>query len=185
MEYLLKNKHEIKIISHKTAKDFIEKYHYSKSCSNTSAQRFGLFRKGDLSLLGVAVYMVAPCGVAKKYSPKDRAAVLTLSRLCIIPGMPTNSASFLMGRSIRLLRRIKKYKVLVTYADIRLGHTGAIYRATNWKYDGLTDRYYCWLDSEGKQISKYSTKTKTVSFMDSNYQRVGPYRKHRFFMEIG
>ena len=162
----------VKIIDHYDAKSFVEKYHYSKSASHTSVLCTGLFKKNSLDLLGISIWMCAPCGVAKKYSDKMN-DILTLSRVAIIPNMPTNTASFLIGQSIRILEKMQRYKMLITYADQRMNHTGIIYKATNWIYDGLTIPYYAWVDNEGKQISKYSTKSRSTCFMDKNYERIG------------
>jgi hypothetical protein len=63
--------------------------------------------------------------------------VLCLSRLAILPDVPANACSFLLARSRRLIDD-KAWPCLVTYADEWRGHTGAIYRADNWQYEGLT-----------------------------------------------
>ena len=178
-----KKEYEVKHIEHKYAKAFIEKNHYSKSCGNTSILCTSLYKKNSLELLGVSIWMLAPCGVAKKYSNQMN-DVLTLSRFAIIDGMPTNTASFLLGRSIRIIEKLQQYKTLITYADERMNHQGTIYKATNWFYDGLTKPYYCWLDHNGKQKSKYSTTSIPVAVMDQKYKRVGPYKKHRFIYKL-
>jgi hypothetical protein len=69
--------------------------------------------------------------------------VLALSRLAVAEGMPTNSASFLLGRSMRMLDR-SVWPTLLTYADTRQGHTGAIYKATNWICLGEVPGYPAW-----------------------------------------
>ena len=178
-----KKEYTVKIIEHYEAKLFVEKYHYSGSAGNTSILCAGLFKKNNLELLGVSIWMCAPCGLAKKYSNKMN-DILTLSRFAILPNMPTNTASFLLGQSIRILEKMQLYKMLITYADQRMNHTGVIYKATNWIYDGLTIPYYAWIDNNGKQISRYRTKSSTHDFMDKNYKRVGPYRKHKFIFYL-
>ena len=61
--------------------------------------------------------------------------VLELNRLCLNDELPKNSASFLIARSIKLL---PIERILVSYSDTGMGHTGYIYQATNWLYTGIT-----------------------------------------------
>jgi len=48
-----------------------------------------------------------------------------------------NEASYLIGRSLRLLAKEKDY-IVVSYADTAQGHTGYVYQATNWLFTGTT-----------------------------------------------
>jgi hypothetical protein len=64
--------------------------------------------------------------------------VLSLSRLALAPTEPQNAESILIGWSVRRIRREGKWVALVTFADESQGHTGTIYRATNWTYVGRT-----------------------------------------------
>lgn len=123
-------------------------WHYSRGAPNTSTHRHGLYER-DAEPLGV------PFGVAIWIPPTKPAAqanshghpwtgVLALSRLVVAPGLPTNAASFLLGRSMRLIDR-HRWPVLLTYADINMGHTGAIYKATNWDCDGEVPAGDVWL----------------------------------------
>lgn len=63
--------------------------------------------------------------------------VLELVRLFIHDGYGKNIESYVIGQSFEWLRQNdKRVKVLVSYADPEAGHTGRIYRATNWIYQG-------------------------------------------------
>src|SRR3990167_6945185 len=64
-----------------------------------------------------------------------RSLVLEFNRLIVEDGSPPNSASYLIGNSIKLL---PSPRILVSYADTGQGHIGYIYQATNWLYTGLT-----------------------------------------------
>ena len=155
---------ETRPISHAAADGFITKHHYSKGMGRVSSVRLGLFRKVDMLMMGAAVYMMAPRGVSKRYKTgaKD---ILALSRLAVAPLVPCNGASFLIGASIRYIAQHRTdIKMLVTYADGMQQHTGAIYRASNWTYDGQTPKTY----------------RHTVAYMRANYLREGPYFKERF-----
>jgi len=112
--------------------DFIERVHYAGGAPNTSVARHGLCPVDDDKLAGVALWLPPTRRAAESVDRDNPRGVLALSRLCIAPGMPTNSASFLLGASMRRIDRAA-WPTLLTYADTREGHTGAIYRATNWE----------------------------------------------------
>ena len=79
---------------------------------------------------------------------------------------------------------MKRWTHLVTYADERMGHKGTIYKATNWIYDGMTEPKVAWLDSKGRTVSAYRCETVPNPVMNKLYKRIGPFRKHRFYLKI-
>lgn len=125
------------------ARDLCEREHYAAGCSHTAVFRHGLFRREGWPFfpLGAALWL-PPTNKAAQRTLEDLGVdgdwrrVLALSRLVIEDGEPTNAASYLIGRSIRLIRKTGDWDYLVTYADQRMGHTGGIYKATNWRYLG-------------------------------------------------
>ncbi len=140
------------ITSHGEARRLIAAWHYSGSCSNTSTYRHGLYRSdvvlhGDA--YGVALWLPPTRTAAESLAGDDWQGVLSLSRLVVAPEVPANGASFLMGRSMRLIDR-DRWPVLVTYADTNQGHTGAIYKATNWRCDGEVAAGDVWQDHLGR-----------------------------------
>jgi hypothetical protein len=98
-----------------------------------------------MQCLGVAWWMPPTRAAAEANWEGDFREVLSLSRLVIVPDVPKNAASFLIGKSIHLIRKDGRFCCLLTYADTSQGHDGGIYRATNWEYMGLTtpDRCLC------------------------------------------
>lgn len=82
---------------------------------------------------------------------------------------------------LRTINEERRWTCALTYADESQGHTGTIYRATNWRYLGRTKPEPRWLDANGKQVSKLSTKTMKASQMrDLGHRMVGKYCKHKF-----
>ena len=160
--------------------NFVSAYHYSGGGSNTATFRHGLYRQNG-SIWGIAWWMPPTKSAALATYPEWQ-SVLSLHRLAIHPAVPTNGASFLIGRSIRLIRRDKRWKCLVTYADEGQGHTGAIYRATNWDYIGTTTAEAQWADTNGRHISrKAGPKTRTKADMEAlGFTMIGRNRKHKF-----
>jgi hypothetical protein len=128
---LRRNDWRVRTATQAEAVDFIARTHYAMGAPNTSVARHGLCAVNDDTLRGIALWLPPTKAAAVSVNPGNWRGVLSLSRLCIAPGMPTNSASFLLGASMRLICR-HTWPTLLTYAGTREGHTGAIYRATNW-----------------------------------------------------
>lgn len=90
----------------------------------------------DNNIYGVVTYGVPPsppllkgiCGADEMHN------VYELNRLWIHPLMPQNSASMLVGRSLRKLDK----EIIVSYADTGVGHVGYVYQACNFLYCGTS-----------------------------------------------
>jgi hypothetical protein len=161
----------------------VEREHYAAGAANTATYRHGLFRVGDIfdeQCVGVALWIPPTKAAAAATYPERWTGVLALSRLAIEPDVPKNAASFLLGASMRLIDR-GKWPCLVTYADEWRGHVGAIYRATNWEYCGLTkpERVYT---IGGRMIArKAGPKTRThAQMLALGAVCEGAFRKHKF-----
>ncbi len=144
------------VIAHGEVAAMIGDEHYAGGAPNTSTYRHGLYRAGVEILahpFGVTLWLPPTRPAAEAVAGDDWRGVLALSRLVVLPEVPTNGASFLLGRSMRMIDRAR-WPVLVTYADTRLGHTGAIYKATNWICDGPVPAGDVWLDSRGRQAGR-------------------------------
>ncbi len=164
----------------KEASTLIRKEHYTRGCSNTAVYLHGLYRAG--TLVGVAQWL-PPTKVCAMTVHPEWHRVLSLSRLVCTSTEPQNGESLLIGRSIRKIRRDRKWKALVTFADESQGHTGTIYRATNWTYVGRTRPEPRWEDSSGRQVSRLATKSRTKAQMEAlGYRMVGKFSKHKFVM---
>jgi hypothetical protein len=91
-----------------------------------------------------------------------------------------------MAASIRLIKGDGRFVSLVTYADVRMGHTGAIYKATNWQYVGEMKGSPAWVDPKtGRQVARKATKSRTKQDMlDLGYECIGIFGKHKFIMHL-
>lgn len=170
----------------RTCQAFVVAYHYSGGGSNTATFRHGLLRRSDMTVWGVAWWIPPTKSAALATYPDDWQGVMSLHRLALHPDVPTNGASYLIGQSIKLIRQDKRWKCLVTYADEGQGHTGAIYRATNWTYVGTTAAEAQWVDQAGRHVArKAGPKTRTKGEMEAlGYEMVGRNRKHKFVMVL-
>lgn len=166
------------------ARRLVERFHYAEGAPNTRTYLHGMFRVGadlfDEQCLGVAWWLPPILNAAKSTYPVNPAGVLALSRLAISPEVPANAASFLLARSRKLLDR-ERWPALVTFADTSQGHTGAIYRADNWTYDGET-RPEALYKLNGRQVSrKIGAITRThAEMLALGCEMVGRFSKHKF-----
>ena len=174
--------YEVRDVPLLDASRLIRAEHYAGGCSNTAVFAHGLFR-GE-ALVGAALWLPPTKNCAKTVHP-DWRRVLSLSRLALLPGEPQNAESLLIGASLRKIRQSKRWAALVTFADESQGHTGTIYRATNWTYAGRTRPEPRWETAEGQQVSWLSTKSRTAAQMAAlGHRMVGKFAKHKFVMVL-
>ncbi len=167
------------------ARALVAAQHYAKGGSNTGVYFHGLYRVGLPSLMGVAWWMPPTRVCAESVNLTQWRKVLALTRLVVLAEVPQNGASFLLAASIRAIRKDGRFVSLVTYADESQGHTGAIYRASNWTYIGRTGPYPRWVDSKGMQVSRLSTKSRTKAGMLAlGYINAGAFYKHKFVIHL-
>lgn len=176
----------VRDVDQTTARALVAEHHYARGGPNTGVFRHGLFHVDNNVPLGVAWWLPPTKIAAQSVAGEQWRSVLSLTRLVIVPGMPTNAASFLLGQSIRIIRRNGRWSHLVTYADEGQGHTGAIYRATNWTYVGAGNGDPVWRDVTGRQVSRKSaSNSRTVAEMRAlGYVSSGRTRKHKFVMAL-
>jgi hypothetical protein len=106
--------------------------------------------------------------------------VLALSRLVVDPSVPKNGASFLLAGSMNAINR-SLWPCLVTYADSWRGHTGGIYRATNWTYIGMTGAEEVWTIDGRMTARKAGPTTRTKADMLAlGAVSQGRHAKHKF-----
>lgn len=118
---------------------FVKGYHYLGDSKFLSMYSFGLFC--DNVLVGVATFGT-PQGSStlKGWFGLDNSNtdIMELTRLCMLPILSnSNASSFLLGNSIRLLKK-KKIRAVISLADSSR-HIGSIYQICNFKYYGLSD----------------------------------------------
>lgn len=180
--------YEVRTVSIEQCYDLVQAFHYSKGGSNTATYRHGLFHRSHfMRCLGIAWWIPPTRTAAEANFPQgDWRRVLSLSRLVCEQELGTNAESFLIGRSVRLIRQDGNWDCLLTYAHTHIGHTGTIYRATNWEDMGLTKPEAVWVDILGRMVArKAGPKTRTKAEMAAlGYQCIGKFPKRRFRMVL-
>jgi hypothetical protein len=186
-EVLRRGEYEVREVALAVCQEKVRLYHYAGGGSNTAVFRHGLYCvKSMEECIGIAWWIPPTKAAAQANYPENWRGVLVLSRLVIDPGVPKNAASYLIMQSVRLIRQDRRWEYLLTYADERQGHSGAIYRATNWDYLGKTNPEATWIDVHGRMISrKAGPHTRTKAEMEKlGYKMIGKFAKHRFGMKI-
>ena len=112
-------------------KSFILKWHYSKSYRSLKHKHiFKLVDNISDELIGVAIYG------SPNSRHLDKQGLIELRRLCLIDETLKNSESFFISKTLKYLKNNTDYSGVISFADPNHGHTGTIYKASNFKYDG-------------------------------------------------
>lgn len=149
--------YEVRLATLSEVRGFIEKNHYSGSVNGLRVSHcFGLY-DGNM-MVGAMVY--GPLGMAnawKKYGSKET-EVVELRRLCCIDDTPRNTESYFIGKTIRYLRKNTDFKVVVSYADPTYGHSGVIYRASNFQFVGKSAKGKVIVCDDGRRFHDKSVR---------------------------
>lgn len=179
---LAKSEWVVRPIPHALAVDFISEHHYARGASKTGISPTGLYHREGDELLGALLWLPPVMGAAKSVAPRRPHSVVSLHRLAIAPQAPRNSASFLIGRAIRLLDH--RWELCLTYADTGRGHVGTVYQASGWEYHGETRPRPLWRDEAGRMVSpKRGAKNLTKDeLLAEGAVLVGRYSKHKYVL---
>lgn len=144
--------YSVRQISREDAKDFFLEGHYLKKYPKIS-YLFGLFHGN--SLVGAISYGTVSSPAARKSVAGEEYSniVIELNRL-FLKDNKKNEASFLISKSIKLL---PKPLIIISYADNGQGHSGTIYRASNFAYGGKSESYHSDWFVKGKEHLHPST----------------------------
>lgn len=126
---------------------FVETYHYSHNVNGVKiAQCFRVDYNNQL--VGAIIYGAMSTTAWKKFG-KHESEVLELRRLVLDDDAERNSESRVIGWTIRYIRNhYPKVKIIVSYADPAYGHTGTIYKASNFIYMGTSAADTAYYDFE-------------------------------------
>jgi len=141
-------------------RDFIEANHYSHNVNGVKISQ--CFRVDFAGLLCGAVLFGAMSTTAWKKFGSDEKEVLELRRLVLVDKAGKNSESRVIGSCLRWIKKnMRHVKIIVSYADPNHGHTGIIYRASNFKYLGVSASDVGYEDTEtGKKYHSRALRTK-------------------------
>jgi hypothetical protein len=137
----MNTKKQVLSLPNEQTHEWILKKHYAHRIPSIS-YAFGLYI--DEILSGVVTYGTPASSPLRIGIAGDKwmDKVIELNRLVINDDCPKNSASFLVGNSLKLL---PKPCIVVSFADIGQGHIGYIYQACNFIYTGLSAKRTNWI----------------------------------------
>lgn len=174
----MKTLFEVRESTRNEAKKLIESFHYLGDKGFRASKVYGLYNRHTDALVGVAVYhgvsvpetVVGAFGLARD----EQEGIWELGRLVLLPEYNGgNYGSFLVGNSLKLLRREEYVRAVISYATSDR-HVGYVYQATNWTYCGLTaKRKDFWVNGKIQERGK----TKGVDGI-----WVGRPQRHRYIM---
>ena len=128
---------ELREISNNEAGNCYEKWHYLGKVGFLATHNFGVFTEGEM--WGCISFGSPNAKVLKGYwTPETQGGWWEIKRLALSDSLPKNSESRVIAIGIKLLRKMGVVKGIVTYADNGVGHQGTIYKASGFKYLGLT-----------------------------------------------
>ncbi len=154
--------YDVSAIGPETAKTFVERHHYSRSCSPT-AHAFGLHRNGELC--GVALFGPLPSMNAHRavFPTLSTSEGVTLGRLVLLENVPGNGETFFVARCFKALcsggvvavESCSDPEPRTTLEGLRVhrGHVGTIYQGLNGRYVGKTNPSSLWLLPDGTVFS--------------------------------
>lgn len=141
-------------------RDFIETHHYSK---NINGVKISFCFKVEYNgvLVGGVLFGEMSTTAWKKFSDSEK-KVLELRRLVLLDSAGKNSESRVIGYCLRYIKKtFPEIEVIVSYADPYYHHEGTIYKASNFKYMGLSGKDKGFLDKKtGKIYHSRTLRTK-------------------------
>jgi hypothetical protein len=162
----------VKQIDKRTAREFIQKYHYAKGSGN-AIMPWGLYEQVKGRLVGVIAFQTPISentrasifeelqeSAEKQMTPCDcgyidgehgyREHVTELHRMAIHPDCPQNTATWFISRALDRLKEYKpKYWAVISMADSTEGHDGTVYQAANADYYGTSKPRKFYRDQSG------------------------------------
>lgn len=168
----------IREVDKNTCYEFVRRYHYLANAKFFCVHGYAMYyhdEYGSEEMVGCATFSNPQGTSAMKgwFDMKnDCNDVLELSRLCLLPCLnKTNATSFLLGNSMKLLKR-HGIRAVITLADSSR-HVGSIYQVCNFKYYGLTDRKKDFFTIDGYKNPRGQTSNKHGVWVERS-------RKHRY-----
>ena len=113
------------------------------------------------------------------YESHEQQGVLEITRLAFEEGAPRNSPSRLISQAIKMVKQRYPLRLIITYADTAQDHDGGIYKASNFKYHGLTAQKTDFVHPDGM-----IRKMKGVKYSEMEGSWVPRSRKHLFSYDM-
>ena len=144
---------ELECIGIEAARPFIERWHYSGCVPTGKNIFFGWLDEGELYAvadygIGVNSFQASYLSRVTGFDVKN-GNLLELKRLCRSEPARAQLSQFL-SKCHKELRKMG-YKYIVSFSDPEEGHSGGIYRASNFRHLGKTNAEWHLVDAEGNK----------------------------------
>jgi hypothetical protein len=141
-------------------REFIETHHYSHNINGVKVSCCFKVIYGE-ELVGAVLFGMMSTTAWKKFSSKE-SEVLELRRFVLLDECGRNSESRVIGFTLRwICANMEGVKIIVSYADPNYGHSGIIYKASNFRYLGTSGADIGYKDVEtGKIYHSRALRTK-------------------------
>lgn len=170
--------------------------HYSGVMPDATQEAFAGYWDGIV----VAAVAYGPGGNSKTFGAVvdgyDSSNARELIRLWVHPDAPKNTASLVVGKSLKMLPQ--QVGLVVSFADSGQNHYGYVYQATNFYYLGMSNEGIRYVDKTGVEVTarlaniykirnpeKYADKSLSEIRQDLGWQPVVSHAKHRYCIGVG
>ncbi len=96
---------------------------------------------GGISFCLKAVFQDAVVGgmvIGKPRHENKYESSLEIRRMALLDSCPKNSESFFLAKALKIIKKKRIAKTVISYSDKSVGHIGTIYKAANFKLIGET-----------------------------------------------
>lgn len=142
----------IATIDHQTTIDLLKSYHYLPNLRNNTKYTHGIYH--NKLLIGALVYgkpNYRNVG-GDLCKPSD---IIELIRLVIRDDYHVkNLISNVLSKSLKLLKSQSHESIVIAFADPTFGHSGGVYKASNWIESGETSASYYYIDGNNAVYHK-------------------------------
>ena len=133
----------VEVVPRMAIQEFIHEHHYSHNTNGIQGlECFALFAPGDFGIpkmVGAMMYAIPSMpNTAKAYNPINPDRCVELRRLVCIDDTPKNTESYFISQCHKWIKQNTDIEVIVSFADLEEGHSGVIYKASNFHYLGQT-----------------------------------------------
>lgn len=162
---------QLKIVPNDSAKSFISRYHYSKTCSNVVV---AIGEYVGIKLVNCIVFnYCAGREMAKQVMEGgDNTNTLELARMVSLEPKPRNLESYCISRALDWLKHnMPNIKIIISYADNTVGHHGYCYQASGFTYYGQsrpTKEHYI----DGKRVHERVINSRYGSCSEEHCKKV-------------
>jgi hypothetical protein len=174
----------IKKIPHKTAKEWVEKWHYSHRIPTGKNIYFGLY--AGANLYAAIVYGIGVNPYQAKFLGVER--VLEIKRMCRAEPPLNYPLSRFIALTSKMAAKEYPHDCLIAFADPEQGHEGTVYRACGFKMHGMTNAEWHLEDESGKKRhrrfayrhARRNNRTLAESRLELKLKRVKTKPKYRW-----